>query len=253
MIRFRINKWIITAVTICLAIVLIVVGNIHYENYRKQFMLNSSIEQFSTTGVLDYQTRMREQTGISDIVVTFNRINDYETSYDSKHHSYSIYAEVTISSNELTQYIEDDYTLWEKVSIIANFCLNNGSYRYSNEFGSVYVWTSRKNKNTFVEMQDDSGNTYRFYTSDTVAYLYVNNDVIKMVHFAKEDETDNKKNNSSSSNTYKPSSSTHRNNSAYDDGYNDIYENEDYDWERYQWDSDYADGVDDAMEDDGEW
>lgn len=37
---------------------------------------------------------------------------------------------------------------------------------------------------------------------------------------------------------------------SYDDGYDDIYENGDYDWDRYQTDRDYADGVDDAMEDD---
>lgn len=37
---------------------------------------------------------------------------------------------------------------------------------------------------------------------------------------------------------------------SYDDGYEDIYENGDYDWDRYETDRDYADGVDDAMEDD---
>jgi len=36
---------------------------------------------------------------------------------------------------------------------------------------------------------------------------------------------------------------------AYDEGYEDVYDNEDYDWDRYWSDSDYADGVDDAMED----
>ena len=36
---------------------------------------------------------------------------------------------------------------------------------------------------------------------------------------------------------------------AYDEGYNAIYEDEDYDWDRYQRDDDYASGVDDAMED----
>lgn len=36
---------------------------------------------------------------------------------------------------------------------------------------------------------------------------------------------------------------------SYDDGYDDVYFDDDYDEARYQWDSDYADGVDDAMED----
>ena len=42
---------------------------------------------------------------------------------------------------------------------------------------------------------------------------------------------------------------------SYDDGYEDIYEDGDYDLDRYMTDSDYADGVDDAMDDDedGDW
>ena len=36
---------------------------------------------------------------------------------------------------------------------------------------------------------------------------------------------------------------------TYDDGYEDVYENEDYDTDRYNKDNDYANGVDDAMDD----
>lgn len=36
---------------------------------------------------------------------------------------------------------------------------------------------------------------------------------------------------------------------SYDDGYNAVYEDDDYDWDRYWRDDDYAAGVDDAMED----
>ena len=46
----------------------------------------------------------------------------------------------------------------------------------------------------------------------------------------------------------KKSSST----DSYDDGYNAVYEDDDYDWDRYRSDDDYATGVDDAMEDE-EW
>ena len=51
------------------------------------------------------------------------------------------------------------------------------------------------------------------------------------------------------------SSSSKKNQSSmdsYDDGYNAIYEDDDYDWDRYWSDDDYAAGVDDAMEDE-EW
>lgn len=36
---------------------------------------------------------------------------------------------------------------------------------------------------------------------------------------------------------------------SYDDGYDSVYEDDDYDWDRYWEDDDYARGVDDAMED----
>lgn len=48
------------------------------------------------------------------------------------------------------------------------------------------------------------------------------------------------------------SSSSNKNyssNDSYDEGYNAIYEDDDYDWDRYWSDDDYAAGVDDAMED----
>ena len=39
---------------------------------------------------------------------------------------------------------------------------------------------------------------------------------------------------------------------SYDDGYDDIYMDGDYDYDRYDRDRDYADGVDDAMDEYGE-
>ncbi len=44
--------------------------------------------------------------------------------------------------------------------------------------------------------------------------------------------------------------------SSYDKGFDDVLENEDYDWDRYDSDMDYASGVDDAMGDScdgGDW
>ena len=59
-------------------------------------------------------------------------------------------------------------------------------------------------------------------------------------------------NSSGSSSTTKSSTSFPGKKSSmdsYDDGYNAVYEDDDYDWDRYQSDDDYAAGVDDAMED----
>ena len=49
------------------------------------------------------------------------------------------------------------------------------------------------------------------------------------------------------------SSSKKSYNNSYDEGYEDVYDNDDYDWDRYRTDRDYANGVDDAMEDDEDW
>lgn len=48
------------------------------------------------------------------------------------------------------------------------------------------------------------------------------------------------------------SSISNYNYNSYDKGYDDIYMDGDYDYDRYDRDSDYADGVDDAMDELGE-
>ena len=52
-------------------------------------------------------------------------------------------------------------------------------------------------------------------------------------------------------NTSSNSSSGGKSHNSYDEGYNSVYEDDDYDWDRYYEDDDYADGVDDAMDDEG--
>ena len=54
---------------------------------------------------------------------------------------------------------------------------------------------------------------------------------------------------STGSSSYHSSSSSY---DSYDEGYDDIYMNGDYDYDRYDSDDDYAAGVDDAMNEDYE-
>ena len=65
----------------------------------------------------------------------------------------------------------------------------------------------------------------------------------------------NKSSSSSSSSSTGTSGSKKSNTyDSYDDGYDDIYMDGDYDYDRYDRDSDYADGVDDAMDEfDEDW
>ena len=63
----------------------------------------------------------------------------------------------------------------------------------------------------------------------------------------------NSTNRSSYSSGIKKSTTTKKSTyDSYDDGYDDIYMDGDYDYDRYDRDSDYADGVDDAMDELGE-
>ena len=63
----------------------------------------------------------------------------------------------------------------------------------------------------------------------------------------------NSTNKSSYSSGIKKNTTTSRSTyDSYDDGYDDIYMDGDYDYDRYDRDSDYADGVDDAMDEYGE-
>lgn len=52
----------------------------------------------------------------------------------------------------------------------------------------------------------------------------------------------------SSSSHSSSSGKSHSTYDSYDDGYDDVYFDDDYDWDRYYSDPDYADGVDDAMD-----
>lgn len=62
-----------------------------------------------------------------------------------------------------------------------------------------------------------------------------------------EDSTTSERSNVSGTSSYKKSKrkSSYR---SYDDGYEAIYDDDDYDEDRYERDSGYADGVDDAMD-----
>ena len=57
-----------------------------------------------------------------------------------------------------------------------------------------------------------------------------------------------------SGSTYSGSSKKSSYYDSYDDGYDDVYMDGDYDYDRYDRDPDYADGVDDALDEfDGDW
>ena len=96
------------------------------------------------------------------------------------------------------------------------------SYSYSNGSSSY----SNKTTESSSETKDSYSSENKSYTSSDSSY------------------SDGTKNHTSSV--------TSGNYNSYDDGYDVIYMDGDYDYDRYDSDSDYADGVDDAMDEAGE-
>ena len=95
---------------------------------------------------------------------------------------------------------------------------------------------------SYCYLHKASGGRYSSYRSSAYHSKYSENS-----------STGNSENtNRSYSNSSKKNSSGKRTYDSYDDGYDDIYMDGDYDYDRYDSDSDYADGVDDAMDETGE-
>lgn len=108
---------------------------------------------------------------------------------------------------------------------------SGSSYCHLHEFASSissYSGGSSYSSKTSGSYKNNTGNTSS----------YTNNSGTKSSSYS----NSTKKNTTTKKNTY----------DSYDDGYDDIYMDGDYDYDRYDSDSDYADGVDDAMDEFGE-
>ena len=102
---------------------------------------------------------------------------------------------------------------------------------------------------------------------DMVGLYSIFEDNSSLHHLPNYTYTSNKKSNSTYSAYAKTDTSTSNNSSksnynydydysytydSYDDGYDAIYMDGDYDYDRYEYDSEYADGVDDAIDELGD-
>ena len=75
-------------------------------------------------------------------------------------------------------------------------------------------------------------------TKETTTYYYHNSSSSKKKSSSSTGGYSSYSSGSSSSSPYK----------SYDEGYEAVYDDDDYDWDRYNSDSDYAEGVDDALD-----
>ena len=92
--------------------------------------------------------------------------------------------------------------------------------------------------------------SYRSYGNPDYNEVYENSKKNRNNNSSSSDYSgSNSKSNSTSTNRGTTSKKTYSSYDSYDEGYEDIYDNEDYDMDRYNNDSEYAAGVDDAMDD----
>ena len=107
----------------------------------------------------------------------------------------------------------------------SSYCYVHKSYTGS---GSPHSSSSYSNKSSSgTSSKDNSGGNYSNQSNTTSNTSY---------------DSSTKESTTTKKSTY----------DSYDDGYDDIYMDGDYDYDRYDRDSDYADGVDDAMDEFGE-
>lgn len=124
----------------------------------------------------------------------------------------------------------------------SNYCRKHKVYddEYSSDRSSSYNTDDNSSTTSFSNDSTRSNDS-------TIANDY-SNSANNYNNSSKTGTTDH----SSYSNTTWKSTSTKENTyntyNSYDEGYDDIYMDEEYDSERYDRDSDYADGVDDAMD-----
>lgn len=92
--------------------------------------------------------------------------------------------------------------------------------------------------------------SYRAYGNPDYHEVYENSKRNRKTYSTDSDYTDssNTSNKTTTRKRYSSSKSTYNTYNSYDEGYEDIYDNDDYDSDRYEIDDDYANGVDDAMD-----
>lgn len=123
-------------------------------------------------------------------------------------------AELDDCLHDMVPYVEDTTEENTKETTTYSYYNSSGSSSYSNSSSSYGGSSSYSNSSSSY-----SSSTKKKSSSSTGGYSSYSSG-------------------SSSSSPYK----------SYDEGYEAVYDDDDYDWDRYNSDSDYADGVDDALD-----
>lgn len=136
-------------------------------------------------------------------------------------------------------------------SIVKNSkCIHYGCNN-SKASGYDYCYTHLPKVNNNIKSSSSSGSSYSGNSTKSSGSSYGNSSSSKSSsgsNTSKNNNLSTKSSFSKNSSSKSKSTSKSRGYDSYDAGYDDVYDNDDYDWDRYYRDSDYADGVDDAMD-----
>ena len=111
----------------------------------------------------------------------------------------------------------------------SSYCYLHKPYTGSSTSHSTSSYSNKSSGSTYKSSTSSPSSSYSNKSNTTSKYSYSNN---------------SNKSTATKNSTY----------DSYDDGYDDIYMDGDYDYDRYDNDSNYADGVDDAMDEfDEDW
>ncbi len=116
-------------------------------------------------------------------------------------------------------------------------CVKAGCDKQREE-GSIYCYSHNKHITTETTTETTTEQTTKEITTreTTTRYSYSSS--------SSSYSSNNKKSSSSTGKTYSYSNPY----KSYDEGYEAVYDDGDYDWDRYNSDSEYAEGVDDALD-----
>ena len=114
--------------------------------------------------------------------------------------------------------------------------------------GSIYCKEHKPSEKDTTEETTKETTTYSYHNSSS-SRSYSNSS--SSYGGSSSYSSSTKKKSSSSTGGYSSYSSGSSSSSpykSYDEGYESVYDDDDYDWDRYNSDSDYAEGVDDALD-----
>jgi len=226
------------------------------ESRQQNKLKENALAAMEEDGVIaTLEQTLQEETGLSDLKLSVSSILCPDYFYDKYDHVFKVYVYTAVNSDEILQYVSDPILLVKRLEKAAKTYWYGKQYFYHEDDWTVNVVVNPRTDHVRLKIVTSDNRSYEYDDSDSGTLLWVNGHIEMRTRKNNDQGTSSSKPSSSGTQSSKPSSKPSSSSwmDSYDEGYEDVYYDEDYDQDRYDRDSDYAAGVDDAMEDDGGW